>query len=549
MKLAKKLMFSFVMVFAFLLLSCANEDEKYETPASVDYSNVAEGDMLTIDGVEYVVLANTYKSSSSRSIVESSRRVNLSGNFSEKVKDLVYRYMDLADVKTMLSEIGVTEYIQVWSVSASQNQIYQKDGKIIASDYLYFYNKNGIRIANLQLRWTSEKLYAAINPSDTTPIAFFESEAGLSKNNSEADADYNYTDSDVDIDKFAEFRKNYDAQAIVVRSSPENVSASRITEKRRADSGFTYTNEGKVKSYALSDRESYTVYALYHWIDSEARSSLKYSPEKTSGTNKSFYFALNQANKDMKEIYRASESITDLTDTSAPGKVKVTVKSTGMGSKSADPKSTESTNSIDVESFSGSSTKTLIAFATQISGSAITSPVKYRIKIKEKNYKKEKSFLEQSVEVEKYEYDSVASESSGSPVFASTSTSLKKEESIQYTMAEAISQFMSDYVYFATDTVTINEYEIPSYILVKAPFPEGADHNKDYTLVKLVPEEKSVTVGSTEHAAFVYNLEQSETVSGVSGMKVPSFVKTYSDAFEKVFGSGYQNDAAFPSAS
>ena len=66
MKLAKKLMFSFVMVFAFLLLSCADEDEKDETPASVDYSNVAEGDMLTIDGVEYVVLANTYKSSSSR---------------------------------------------------------------------------------------------------------------------------------------------------------------------------------------------------------------------------------------------------------------------------------------------------------------------------------------------------------------------------------------------------------------------------------------------------------------------------------------------------
>lgn len=548
MKLAKKLMFSFVMVFAFLLLSCADEDEKDETPASVDYSNVAEGDMLTIDGVEYVVLANTYKSSSSRSIVESSRRVKLSGNFSEKVKDLVYRYMDLADVKTMLSEIGVTEYIQVWSVSASQNQIYQKkDSKtgkdnIYASDYLYFYNNKGIRIANLQLRWTSAKLYSAINPSDTNAIDFFESKAGLSKSNSvSAEGEYNYTDSDVYIDKFAEFRKNYDAQAIVVRSSPENVDASRITEKRRADSGFKYTNEGKVASYALSDRESYTVYTLYHWIDSEARSSLKYS-----GTSTSFYFALNQANKGMEEIYRATEKITDLTDTSAPGKVNVTVKSTGMGSKSADPKSTESTNSIVVETFSGT---TLISFVTQVSGSAITSPVKYKIKIKEKNYKKEKSFLEQNVEVEKYEYDSVASESSGSPVFASTSTSLKKEENIQYTMAEAISQFMSDYVYFATDTVTINGYEIPSYILVKAPFPEGADHNKDYTLVKLVPEEKSVTVDGTEHKAFVYNLEQSETVSGVSGMKVPSFVKTYSDAFEKVFGSGYQNDAAFPSAS
>lgn len=548
MKLAKKLMFSFVMVFAFLLLSCADEGEKYETPASVDYSNVAEGAMLTIDGVEYVVLANTYKSSSSRSIVESSRRVNLSGNFSEKVKELVYRYMDLADVKTMLSEIGVTEYIQVWSVSASQNQIYQKDGKIIASDYLYFYNKNGIRIANLQLRWTSEKLYSAINPSDTNAIDFFESEAGLSKNNSEADADYNYTDSDVDIDKFAEFRKNYDAQAIVVRSSPENVSASRITEKRRADSGFKYTNEGKVESYALNDRDSYTVYTLYHWIDSDARSSLKYSPKKTSGTSPSFYFALNQANKGMEEIYRATETITDLTDSENPGKVNVIVKSTGMGSKSADPKSTESTNSIVVETFSGkTSGKTLISFVTQVSGSAITSPVKYKIKIKEKNYKKEKSFLEQNVEVESYEYDSEASESSGSPMFASTSTSLKKEGSIQYTMAEAITTFMSDYVYLATDTVEINGYKIPSYILVKAPFPEGADHNKDYTLVKLVPGE-SVTVDGTEHKAFVYNLEQSETVSGVSGMKVPSFVKTYSDAFEKVFGSGYQNDAAFPSA-
>ncbi|MBQ8680939.1 MAG: hypothetical protein IJ530_14485 [Treponema sp.] len=541
MKLAKKLMFSFVMVFAFLLLSCADEGEKDETPASVDYSNVAEGAMLTIDGVEYVVLANTYKSSSSRSIVESSRRVNLSGNFSEKVKELVYRYMDLADVKTMLSEIGVTEYIQVWSVSASQNQIYQKDGKIIASDYLYFYNKNGIRIANLQLRWTSEKLYSAINPSDTNAIAFFESEAGLSKNNSEADADYNYTDSDVDIDKFAEFRKKYDAQAIVVRSSPENVSASRITEKRRADSGFTYTNEGKVASYALNDRDSYTVYTLYHWIGSEARSSLKYSPKKTSGTSPSFYFALNQANKGMEEIYRATETITDLTDSENPGKVNVTVKSTGMGSKSADPKSTESTNSIVVETFSGkTSGKTLISFVTQVSGSAINSPVKYKIKFKEKNYKKEKSFLEQSVDVESYEYDSENSK------FANTSTSLKKEGNIQYTMAEAISQFMSDYVYFDTETVEINGYEIPSYILVKAPFPEGADHNKDYTLVKLVPGEKSVTVDGTEHKAFVYNLEQSETVNG---MQVPSFVKTYSDAFEKVFGSGYQNDAAFPSAS
>lgn len=536
MKLAKKLMFSFVMVFAFLLLSCANEGEKDNTPASVDYSNVAEGAMLTIDGVEYVVLANTYKSSSSRSIVESSRRVNLSGNFSEKVKDLVYRYMELADVKTMLSEIGVTEYIQVWSVSASQNQIYQKiDSKtgkdnIHAADYLYFYNKNGIRIANLQLRWTSAKLYSAINPSDTNAtnaIAFFESEAGLSKNNPvSAEGEYYYTDSDVNIDKFAEFRKKYDAQAIVVRSSPENVSASRITEKRRADSGFTYTDEGKVESYALSDRESYTVYALYHWIDSEARASLKYSPEKTSGTSTSFYFALNQANKGMEEIYRATEKITDLADSSNPGKVVVTVKSTGKGSKSADPKSTESTNSIDIETFSGSSTKILIAFATQVSGSEITSPVKYRIKIKEENYKKEKSFLEQSVEVESYEYDSENSK------FNKTGTQ-------QSTMAEAISQFMSDYVYLATDTVTINEYEIPSYILVKAPFPEGADHNKDYTLVKLVPEEKS-------DKAFVYNLEQSETVSG---MKVPSFVKTYSDAFEKVFGSGYQNDAAFPSAS
>lgn len=536
MKLAKKLMFSFVMVFAFLLLSCADEDEKDETPASVDYSNVAEGDMLTIDGVEYVVLANTYKSSSSRSIVESSRRVNLSDNFSEKVKDLVYRYMDLADVKTMLSEIGVTEYIQVWSVSASQNQIYQKNGKIIASDYLYFYNKNGIRIANLQLRWTSEKLYAAINPSDTTPIAFFESKAGLSKNNSEADADYNYTDSDVNIDKFAEFRKNYDAQAIVVRSSPENVDASRITEKRRADSGFKYTSEGKVESYALSDRESYTVYALYHWIDSEARSSLKYS-----GTSTSFYFALNQANKGMEEIYRATEKITDLTDTSAPGKVNVTVKSTGMGSTSADPKSTESTNSIVVETFSGT---TLISFVTQVSGEK-TSPVKYKIKFKEKSYSKKKSFLEQSVEVESYEYDSENSK------FDETGTQLKNEEK-QYTMAEAITTFMSDYVYFpsnATDMVTINGYEIPSYILVKAPFPEGAEHNKDYTLVRLVPEEKSVTVDGTEHKAFVYNLEQSETVNGVSGMQVPSFVKTYSDAFEEVFGSGYQNDAAFPSAS
>lgn len=547
MKLAKKLMFSLVMVFAFLLLSCADEDEKDETPASVDYSNVAEGDMLTIDGVEYVVLANTYKSSSSRSIVESSRRVNLSDNFSGEVKDLVYRYMDLADVKTMLSEIGVTEYIQVWSVSASQNQIYQKkDSKtgkdnIYASDYLYFYNNKGIRIASLQLRWTSEKLYAAINPSDTNAIDFFESEAGLSKSNSlSAEGEYNYTDSDVYIDKFAEFRKNYDAQAIVVRSSPENVDASRITEKRRADSGFKYTNEGKVESYALNERESYTVYTLYHWIGSEARSSLKYSPEKTSGTSTSFYYALNQANKGMEEIYRASESITDLTDTSAPGKVKVTVKSTGTGSKSADPKSTESTNSIVVETFSGT---TLISFVTQVSGSAINSPVKYKIKFKEKNYKKEKSFLEQSVEVEKYEYDSENSK------FDENGTQLKKEENTQYTMAEAITTFMSDYVYFATEMVEINGYKIPSYILVKAPFPEGADHNKDYTLVKLVPGEKSVTVDGTEHKAFVYNLEQSETVNGVSGMQVPSFVKTYSDAFEEVFGSGYQNDAAFPSAS
>lgn len=537
MKLAKKLMFSFIMVFAFLLLSCADEGEKDKTLASVDYSNVAEGAMLTIDGVEYVVLANTYKSSSSRSIVESSRRVNLSGNFSEKVKDLVYRYMDFADVKTMLSEIGVTEYIQVWSVSASQNQIYQKkDSKtgkdnIYASDYLYFYNNKGIQIASLQLRWTSAKLYSAINPSDkdndTNAIAFFESEAGLSKSNSvSAEGEYNYTDSDVDIDKFAEFRKNYDAQAIVVRSSPENVDAGRITEKRRADSGFTYTNEGKVESYALNDRDSYTVYTLYHLIGSEARSSLKYSPKKTSGTSTSFYFYLNQANKGMEEIYRASESITDLTDSSNPGKVKVTVKSTGTGSKSADPKSTESTNSIVVETFSGKTSdksKTLISFVTQVSGSTITSPANCKIKIKGSNYDKSKSFQEQIVEVE------------------------PNEGNIQYTMAEAISQFMSDYVYLASDTVTINGYEIPSYILVKAPFPEGADHNKDYTLVKLVPEEKSVD--GTEHKAFVYNLEQSETVSGVSGMKVPSFVKTYSDAFEKVFGSGYQNDAAFPSAS
>ncbi|MBQ4378157.1 MAG: hypothetical protein II821_03040 [Treponema sp.] len=564
MKLLKKIGLLALMGAAFAFIACSdsesetNEETNKETDKenksgerSVNLKTISAGNLITIGDEEYVVLKNTYAPVSTEASVSeraaiSNRSISINDKFTDREKKLILHYIDLLDLDEMLKKIGVTEYIQAWSNNVNLYMPYQKGGKIYCSDYFTIFNSDGVKIANLQLNWESSKMLNHLkgNNSKLNNLACvqeFEKMVGLSKSSELAKSRYDYTD--IDKATYALFRINQDPNVVKVQSFPENINKDNISEKKYDTYTYTYDSSESdfchITSYALESATGYDRASDYHYVNVNGKENLyfshKHSPAMKGTEKTTSYYRLAHANYNTYNVV-SEERNEDLTDKPLRNGVSITAE--GQGMISEDVISDEYKNKMSLYTFELKHAKAddpttaielaLCEFDTELTGSTVT-PAKYRVRVKSEMYDKNLSFTEQKVMVYEYPYNK-------SSLKFGDGESLKKDSGISYTLKEAVDSFLNGNVYFSSETVTINDYEIPARIKMRAPYPAGADFNKDFTIVTLIPEEKEYTMDDTTYKAFVYTVEES---SSLNGKNVPEFVKKYSDGIADFYAGSY----------
>ncbi|MCR4821322.1 MAG: hypothetical protein K5873_00425 [Treponema sp.] len=529
--------------------------EASETP--VTYENAAAGDLITINGVEYAVLENTYSSPNSSilaSVRSAARAVTINDGFSEDEKTLILRYMDMADTNEMLAKSNITEYIKVWAKNGIRtNMPYQQGGTIYCSDYFGFIDKNGVKLADFQLNWTSGKVLKHMkntkyDPKDLSAVQEFEEMVGLPVSSELASGKYTY--EEINISKYIAFRTENDPSELKVKNFPENQNKEDISGKYYDAYSFNYDTSDrtkcKVSSYKIEDVAKYDRARDYHYITVDGTENLyfshKYAPEqpKDENSTQSYY---NLAHKNYN-IYTVASYANSSSLSNNPLRNDVYITASGTGKISDSVTAAIYNNKMTLSSFGlGDTTSSkfypnLIDFYIELTGSSV-SPKKYRVRMRKDEYKSELSFANQKVRVYEFEYSSSK--------FSSSGTEIKKEDNSYYTLAEAVTTFLDGNVYFSSETKTVNDYVIPAQIKVRAPFPDGADFNKDFTIVTFEPEAQETTVNGEAYKAFVYKVEENSTIGD---WKVPEFVKKYSDGIVNFYTSGYTGaDNSFPVSS
>ncbi len=553
MKIIKKVGLLALMTAALAFTACSDSDNNSNSDSgsnsngtSVNYKTISAGNLMIIDNEEYVVLKNTYASSSAQASASvrsalSSRSISINDKFTEREKQLILHYIDLLDLDEMLEKIGVTEYIEAWSNNVSLNMPYQKGGTVYCSDYFTIFNNEGVKIANLQLNWESGKILkhlkgASSELKNLEGVQEFEKMVGLSQSSELATSRYDYTD--IDKSTYVIFRINQDPNVVKVQNFPEKVNED-ISGKYYDAYTYTYDSSESdychITSYAIEDATGYDRARDYHYVSVDGKEKLyfshKYSPDMEGSEKTRSYYNLAHANYN---IYSVSSEVRNEEVTGNPLRNGVIITAEGQGMISQDVISDEYKNNMTLYSFglgntsSTSITLNLLDIYSQLTGSTVT-PAKYRVRMRADQYDSSLSFTEQKVRVYEYTYDESSSN-------FSSNSEIKKDDNSYYTLEEAVSTYLNGNVYFSSETVTINGYVIPAQIKMRSPYPDGADFNRDFTIVTLEPEEEEFTVGDTSYKAFVYNLEEN---SSLNGENVPGFVKTYSDGIEDFYEGNY----------
>lgn len=532
------LMISLLLIGA-AFVSCSDDSSGGSGPDSTvttDNSSdsvlsVAPGDSIELDGESFIVLTNTYytENTQNRSVV-SARAATI--ELDDTQKNLIDKYKEWVNAEQMLAQIGVTEYLSLVSVDslnageisatgdkASRLPTYNTTEVVTASDSIYFYNKNKIKIAQFDMVWESAKIYSALNDiqKDTKGIAavtWMEEEAGLSPKSGDTlplRKQY-YT---VDSDKYSEFRLKYEPNTFGVTSFPENVNENDLSKKQRLSYKFKYdkTDDGGL-TIGLSSGMSESDFnariktinnkLYYQKIGDKVTFSYVECPdqeEETSSGSTTMQHQFALTNLEGTMFYTVKNA--DRTG----GEKWIYAQASGTGALNGNVTESQYKNRLEVETNRGE--QFYIQLTEDKTGSATTEQ-KIVITAPTDTNASEKTLLNMKVSVtvddtEKYKNDD--------------STTL-------YTLSEAVAEFLPHAVSFSSETEEINGYTLPKTLSIRAKFLETA-HNKDYTVVELTPQ-------AYESTGFVYNLTYDKTLNG---HKVPVFVETFAKNMSTIFGT------------
>ncbi|MBQ0050788.1 MAG: hypothetical protein KBT11_01845 [Treponema sp.] len=492
----------------------------------IPIEKAAPGDVITIDGEEIVVLANTYYQESSRA-ASSARAIQVEG-LSPEQNNLIQHYMEKVKVNQMLHDVNINQYVQGWKKGDTKiNMPYLNGGVVYASDYFYYFDKNKKKIAQFQLNWESPKVYMAITNASSEEktleaVQKFEEMTGLPKTFVLPSSRYNYTE--IDVAKYAEFRKNNDPNVFKCQSFPENIDPSKLSEKKEIQYTYKYVTEGegdsksvKVTSFDKDNLNSWYQVLYYQMINNKAVSAYYDYPESVMtgsyGTYNNRQFALRENGS--YQFYQISRS--DYTAGTNNGEYLVKITASGKGEVKGNVSAAEYKNETQIRT---NTQYDLFDLTKKVSGSLLTGEnaskaVNYRLRFKKSsNSDKTKPLTEQTVEFY--------------PNASDTST----KESL--TLSATIAKYFSKDVILSEETTEINGWTIPSQILFRATFlTEGiSGHNKKYIWVKLIPEVRDND--------FVYIMPVDQKVAGND---VPEFVKIFAENLKAIYETGsYDED-------
>lgn len=534
MKLTKIFKKFFAVAAAFTALfamSCANDSSSSAIVESNDLSTAEPGSVIKIDGEEVVVLENTYYQDSSRS-VSNARAVQVEG-LSEEQNNLIRHYMEEMGgnkIKKMLQDVNINQYVQGWKKGDTKvNMPYLNGGVVYASDYFYYFDKNGKKIAHFKLNWESSKVVQALTGAGSETktldaVKKFEEMAGLPITETLPSGRYDYTT--IDVDKYARFRASNDPNVFKCQSFPENINPSKVSEKKEIQYTYKYETQGegenktvKVTDFDRENLKSWYQSLYYQMIDGKAVGAYNEYPEfnydDNSGkyTRRQFLLRENGISGAVK-FYAISRD--NYTSDSNPNECKVKITASGKGDIKGNVADAEYKNETQIRT---NTNNDFLEFTKKVTGSSLTGEnaakaVNYKLQCKRgDNKEKSKPFAEMTV---KFYAD------------ASSNTVTKTT-----TLAEAISKYFSSDLILSEETTEINGWTVPAFIRFRATFlTEGSSsHNKKYAWVKLVPEAKG--------EGFIYQMPINETVAGND---VPENVKIYCDNYRDIYVAGTYNE-------
>ncbi len=541
----KKAMKSFCLLTAMVLLcafsACSNNDDDSPAPAPTDdVMKISSGDSFELDGETYVVLTNTYNTSQSQSMVRSARAATV--ELSAAQKNLIDKYKEWVNVKQMLAQIGVTEYLSLVSEDslnagkisadsdkASRLPVQNTTGVISLGDSIYFYNKDKVKIAEFQMNWESSKMYAALTGvgsevKDLPAIQWMEKALGVSEAQKTESLPFVRKTYTVDSDAYATFRASYEPNSFVVISFPENLNAADLYKKQSLQYTFKYAKipedatsmddvtgltiklDSTLTDESFKERIKSCFNRLYYVkIGDVVKSTYCEYPEQKSGDETYSFntFALCEYLTNM--FYQAQKRVYP------SGEKRIQLQATGKGEVKGDITEAVYKNQLTVYTNRGADSDVirLVQNITGTAAAAITNPA-LTIRLKKNDYDSEKTLLNQTV-----------------AVFLNATASGTVAETC--TLSEAIAKYLPHAIAFSTDTATINGYTLPKTLYARAKFPEKG-HNKDYTVVAL-------TATAAETDGFTYDLETPKTLQSLEEHVVPEFVYTFATHQDAIFGT------------
>ncbi|MBQ0051746.1 MAG: hypothetical protein KBT11_06750 [Treponema sp.] len=462
-----------------------------------DSNQYVTGQLVKLDGVDYIVISNNVKVNAARSADDGDNSNGETEPTGDEALDLIIeKFASDVFVRKLLKEFDITSYVELMKKPAvdkdwnseiaiqpnSAGEAYYADKFIIAKE-------DGTQIAEFDQTWDSSALMDYLVDTNDEYTAKYA--AGLTKDS-------------LKTEKAAAFAKITELDLRTVFNptrfrvfSSKGFENGDLTKKFSRQKVYKYDKNGEVAltkaniknvndslDYQKIDETTKNSYVYKEFYDSEEYSRTDYTLARPTGAE---FYSLQSY--DYSDSYK-----------------RYTVRAAGDGKLNGSTDPDERLNQIDLY-FNKTETKFLDFYATK-SNKADNNYKRYQISLG--NIDATKPLIYQKVSV--YQKDS----QSGKSVEL-----YKDENSTKYTLIEAVQlEGIKDYIHLSQEVVVVNGLKVPAEISVKSNFSATADFKGEYLNVTLVPVEAGESI--------IY-VPKTDTLNGKS---VPTFVKAYSAAFK-----------------
>jgi len=419
-----------------------------------------------------------------------------------------------------LKEFGITKYIQVWNKSRMTISMNGQDAEV-RQKFLILDEKYQ-KIAQYDQRFNSWTLVK--NLIDRGYTAF----VSVNKNDKDEMAEafkkqfvYESDGTTLDYNKLVSLHAEFEPYRFEITTFPENYGGS-VSDKQYVSRKYKYDSNGEVAltKANLENIESNKDYQenIADVAGSAAnRPSYTYTTNFSSDTLADYQYTLRGNGSFYKFRNRDLSYMRGLYTTGYERRLYATVQGTAPFGDSAGT-NTDNQNLKYKKEIRIDMKDDYFEIYEDISGTNM--PERY------KNYTIKVSSLSDSIPLTA---QTVTVEKN-----VSTNT-LVKPDKTPYTLSEAVSTFLRDYIKFSSETTTLNGYTVPAKIYMRSTYPDSFENTeffKDWDIfdITLVPDE-SKTTG-------VFYKEINRT-NADDEQNVPEFVKKYSAAFSSVFARTY----------